>query len=134
MVRVNAGGPWLEFRLQAAGSVAVGLSDREIFSVARFAAGIPGRWLVEYHQDYDGEASALLFPACGHDMALLFHRDGVFLHLDAIDDDDHEYVASAPRIELLFPAAEARLFAWMGGAPGSRKRTSSLRPSGVKPP
>jgi hypothetical protein len=111
----------------------MGLSDQEVFSVARFAAGIAGNWLVEYHQDYDGAASVFLLPDCGQDMALLFHRDGVFLHLDAIDDDDHEYVASALRIELLFPAAEAHMRAWLGGAPRSRKRTASLRPSGAKP-
>ena len=119
MVRVNADGRWPDPRLRAVNSVIVGLSDQEIFSVARFAASLPESWLLEYHQDCDGVASALLLPECDQDIALLFHREAGFLHLEAIHGDDHEHVASAQRIEPLFPTARTYVHTrgWAGRSP-----------------
>ena len=111
MARVDAVGSWPDPSVQAANNVIAGLSDQEVFSVARFAASISGSFMVEYYKDYDGVASALLLPESGQDVALLFQRDGIFLHLDAVYDDALEYVASAQTIESLFQAAQTYVYA-----------------------
>jgi ABC-type polar amino acid transport system ATPase subunit len=111
MPRVDAGGLWPDSSVQAGNTVIMGLSDQEVFSVARFAAGISGRFMVEYHEDQEGTASALLFHECREDVALIFQRDGIFLHLDAINNDTLECVASAQRIEWLFSAAQTYVYA-----------------------
>jgi hypothetical protein len=119
MARVGADGPWINSCPQAGGdSVIVGLNDDEVFSIARLAAELTGKWLVEYHEDYHGTASVLLVSEGEHDAALLFTRENGFLHLDVMLEDDSEHIASAHQIESLFPAAQS-----YSDAPGEASRS-----------
>jgi len=111
MTRAEADGPWLDSCLHAGSGATAGLSDQEIFAVARFAANIDGNLLVEYNEDENNSTSVFLMPENARDSALMFSRDGGFLRLDLIEDDELEHISSAKVIMALFPAALGCLYA-----------------------
>jgi hypothetical protein len=88
-----------------------GLADPEVFAIARFAAGLAGRWMVEWNEDCSGEVSVHLTPGETDDAVLVFYREGERVHLSVIWHDTSEHIGFAGHVQGLFAAAERQIAA-----------------------
>jgi hypothetical protein len=99
---------------------ACGLEDSEIFELARFAARLPGVWLVEWDEDSAGNLSAFLVAGESGESLLLFDRENGRVHLSIVWPDRYEPIAWAGQVRALFAAAERQIAAhgWAALAAG----------------